>query len=100
MDNAAAIDDFAKRLLPLTYFRRNAGTVLDSLEKGKAFILTRGGRPFAKISLLADFKKELTREEKLRKLKKAIGGFRLGRGMTPSQMNKLLDKRYAEMLPR
>jgi|GEM_PF-854714 len=32
--------------------------------------------------------------------KPLIGGFRLGRGMTPRGMNKLLEKRYGEMLPR
>jgi hypothetical protein len=33
-------------------------------------------------------------QEKLVKLKSVIGGFKLGKDMTPQQINKLLDDRY------
>lgn len=94
------IDDITQRLLPLTVFRRNAGEVLARLPKVGTFILTKDGRPIARLSTLEERTKIETTKERLVKLKPLIGGFRLGIGLTPKQLNKLIDKSYEEMLPR
>lgn len=100
MDNLQTIEDFSKRLLPLTYFRRNAGKVMARLPKVGTFILTKDGKPVAKLSILTEETKEENVEKNIAKLKSLAGGFKLGKGMSPAQINKLLDARYAEMLPR
>lgn len=100
MDTLSTIDDFAKKLLPLTYFRRNAGKVMAKLPKVGTFILTKDGKPVAKLSMLKDETKEENIEKNIAKLKSLAGGFKLGKGMSPAKINKLLDARYAEMLPR
>lgn len=99
MDNLQTIEDFSKRLLPLTYFRRNAGEVMARLPKVGTFILTKDGKPVARLSILKEETKEGDIEKNIAKLKSLVGGFKLGKGMSPAKINKLLDARYAEMLP-
>jgi prevent-host-death family protein len=98
--NISNLDDFTQRLLPLTVLRRNAGEVLARLSKVGSFIVTKDGRPVAKLSTLEKKTKIESTKERLAKLKPLIGGFRLGIGLTPKQLNKLIDKSYEEMLPR
>lgn len=100
MDNLQTIEDFSKRLLPLTYFRRNAGKVMARLPKAGTFILTKDGKPVASLNVLKDETKEEEIAKNIAKLKSLAGGFKLGKGMSPAKINKLLDARYAEMLPR
>lgn len=52
------IDELTKRLLPITELRRNAGAILNRLPEVGSFILTKDGKPVAKIS---SFKKESKR---------------------------------------
>lgn len=98
--NLSDLNEFTQRLLPLTVFRRNAGEVLARLPEVGTFILTKDGRPIARLSTLEEKTKIETTKEKLARLKPLIGGFRLGIGLTPKQLNKLIDKSYEEMLPR
>ena len=47
------IAEFNNQIVPLTYFRRNAGEVFDKLAKVSQLIITKGGKPVAIISNLA-----------------------------------------------
>lgn len=100
MQAISNIDELTKRLLPLTYFRRKAGEVLSRLPQVGSFILTKDGKPVAKLSMLSKEVKKETPEERQAKLKPLIGGFKLGIKLTPKQINKLLDQSYEEMLYR
>lgn len=102
MLNSAQWEDFTQRLVPLTYFRRNAGAVLRKLSLHKSLILTKDGQPIAEISSFKKNKKISTQDQieaDLKKLKSLSGGFKLGGNLTPEKINQILDDRYAEMLP-
>lgn len=99
MNNVFSLDDFTSRLMPLTYFRRNAGEVMARLSVEGTIFITKGGKPIAKLSVVK-VNTSFGVEKKIKKLKKLSGGFHLGKDLTPDKMNKLLDRRYEEMLPR
>jgi len=101
MLNTTQLADFTQRLVPLTYFRRNAGEVLDKLSRYGNFVLTKDGQPVAKLSFFTNKAVSSRRqiEADLKKVKKLAGGFRLGGDLTPEKINQILDDRYAEMLP-
>lgn len=46
------IAEFNNQIVPLTYFRRNAGEVFNRLARVSQLIITKGGRPVAIISNL------------------------------------------------
>lgn len=95
------IDKLTQRLLPLTVLRRNAGEVLEKLQLVGSYILTKDGKPIAKLSSLTKNKfSERDIEKDLKKLRKLAGGFHLGGNLSPQKINKLLDDRYEKMLPR
>lgn len=48
----ADIAEFNNQIVPLTYFRRNAGEVFDRLAKVRQLVITKGGKPVAVISNL------------------------------------------------
>lgn len=48
----ADIAQFNNQIVPLTYFRRNAGEVFDRLTKVNQLLITKGGKPVAVISNL------------------------------------------------
>lgn len=100
MDETFDTNEITKRLLPLTLFRRRAGDVLANLSKVKVYIITKDGKPVAKLTTIDEPTLEETGPQRLAKVKSLSGGFRLGKGMSPPQINKLLDKRYEQMLPR
>lgn len=93
-------NEITKRLLPLTLFRRRAGEVLAKLSEVKIYVITKDGKPVAKLTAIDEPLSEETRAQRLTKLKSLSGGFRLGKGRSPSQINKLLDRGYEQMLPR
>ena len=72
------IEELTKRLLPVTYFRRNAGEIIEKLEKVGTIILTKDGKPVAKLTSLKK-KKDFDVDENLKKLKKIAGGYHLGK---------------------
>ncbi len=90
------IEELTKRLLPLTYFRRNAGEILEKLEKIGTIILTKDGKPVAKLTSLYE-KNELSKKEKIIKLKKLAGGFHLGK-ISPKKIRKIIYQRYEKVL--
>ncbi|MBM3284124.1 hypothetical protein FJY90_07865 [Candidatus Gottesmanbacteria bacterium] len=100
MNSTYNLDDFTQRLLPLTVLRRKAGEVLARLERVKVFVVTKDGKPVAKLSALNERADKETTKEKLARLKPLIGGFRLRIGWTPKQLNRLVEESYEKMLPR
>ncbi|MBI5465632.1 hypothetical protein HY946_03395 [Candidatus Gottesmanbacteria bacterium] len=94
------LDQYAEQLLPITLLRRNAGSVLKKLETLGTLILTKDGRPIAKITPL---EKSLTNVSKidsdLQMVKKLAGGLHLGK-TTPRQIKKIILKQYDRVLPR
>ncbi|MBM3282698.1 hypothetical protein FJY90_00455 [Candidatus Gottesmanbacteria bacterium] len=100
MDSTFNLDDFTQRLLPLTVLRRKAGEVLAKLQEVKVYVVTKDGKPVAKLSALNEPAVVETTKERLARLRSLIGGFRLRIGLTPRQLNKLIEESYEKMLPR
>lgn len=101
MKQSIDIEELTKRLLPLTYFRRNAGEVIKNLEKIGSLILTKDGRPVAKLTSLkekAEKEQDEDIEENLKKLKKFAGGYHLGK-ISPRKIKKIIMQQYERVLP-
>jgi len=90
MKTLVNIEELTKHLIPLTYFRRNAGEILAKLEKMGTFILTKDGKPIAKLSTLRnETSKEENQQNEFEKVKKVVGGFHFGR-ITPKKIKKII----------
>ncbi len=101
MQTISDIDDLTERLIPLTFFRRNAGEVLAKLQEMGELVVTRDGKPIARLSSIQDTTRQKKNiEADLEKLKRFAGGLHLGIKMSPKQLNKLIEKSYEKMLPR
>ena len=102
MKQLIGINELTERLLPLTYFRRNAGQVIKKLDKVGSVILTKDGKPIAElISLKKQGKKEekdKAVEENLKKLYKFAGGYDFG-PISPRKIKKIIMKHYEKVLP-
>ena len=101
MKYLTSLEEFTKRLLPLTYFRRNAGEVIEKLEKVGTIILTKDGKPVAKLSPLTEkIKKTQDKniEENLKKVRKFAGGYHLG-PISPKKIKKIIMQQYEKVLP-
>ena len=97
------IDDQTKQpltLLPITYLHHNVGKVFDDLAKIGGYAVMRDSEVIGKILPVAGKTKMLTKEERVAKVRALAGGFHLGKGLSPQQMNKEYDKIYDKMLPR
>lgn len=94
------IDKFTKRLLPLTVLRRNAGEVLRKLPSVGTYILTKDGKPVAKLTAISETKERLKDEIKgdIKKIRKLAGGLSLGK-LSPEELNRIIDKQYEQVLP-
>lgn len=93
------IDDLTKRLIPLTYLRRNTGEVLDKLRIEGELLLTKDGRPVAKLSSLEAVSEKRDVATDIKKIRQLAGGFHLGK-ITPKQINRIIEKSYEKMLSR
>lgn len=94
------IDDITKRLLPLTVLRRKAGEVLSKLEEVGEMLITKDGKPVAKLSSLTTTKVQKANiDVDLKKLKSITGGYRLGK-ISPKQIKKIINQQYERVLPR
>ncbi len=87
-------------IISITNFRRNAGNYLDQLELGNSFTIIRDSAPVAKLVPVTNQPSASTLAQDLAKIKKLAGGFKLGKGRTPKQMNQDYDRMYDQMLPR
>ena len=91
------IDELTKRLLPLTYFRRNAGEVIENLQTTGTIILTKDGKPVAKLtSVIQESKSD--EEENLKKIKRFAGGYHFGK-ISTKQIKKIILSQYDKVLP-
>lgn len=85
--------------------RENFEMVKRGIEEGLSFILIYRSKPLAEIKPIKKSQLE-SEEEKNRRIKKNLelvkklsGGLKLGRGLTPEQLNKLYRKTYEKLLP-
>ncbi len=92
------IEDIMQKILPLTVFRRKAGEVLKKLPQVGTFLITKDGKPVAKLCALDTSESYITSQQKVQKAKSLIGGFDLGIRQSPEKLNKLIDKNYEKML--
>lgn len=99
MPHTISLDDIGQHLVSVTDFRRNAGSYLDRIHAVGSYVLVRDGIPLVKMVPI-EKNDTMSTEEKLRKLKRLTGGFRFKKSLSPKRFNKLLDDRYAQMLPR
>ncbi|MBI3955789.1 type II toxin-antitoxin system prevent-host-death family antitoxin [Candidatus Gottesmanbacteria bacterium] len=99
MPQTISIDDISQHLVSITDFRRNAGSYLDRIHSVGSYVLVRDGTPIVKVTPIkkAD---TLSTKDKLSALKRLVGGFKLGIGLTPEELNESYDRMYDEMLPR
>lgn len=86
------------QIVSITDFRRNAGAYIDKLAYAGPFIIIRDGKVVGQLSSAQNQKLPMTRAERIEKVKKLAGGFKLNIQLTADQMNKEYDKMYEEML--
>ncbi len=91
------IEELSKKLLPLTYFRRNAGEVIEKLKTTGTIILTKDGKPVAKLTPL-EKEAESDEEENLKKIKRFAGGYHFGK-ISTKQIKKIILSQYDKVLP-
>lgn len=94
MDNLLAYRQFTDRLVPISELRRYAGEYLDRLPQAKMYIITRSGRPFARLAFLDADSVVSNSKGKLVNFFRAAGGLHLKKHLSPLQINKILDKNY------
>jgi len=87
------------RTISVTELREDFNRLKEGIEKGLSYILIYRSRPLAEIKPIE--KAEESEEEKkeriqrnIQKAKKLAGGFKLGKGLSPKEMNKLYDQSY------
>ncbi len=99
MQTLTNLDDITKRLVPLTYFRRKAGEAFDKLPQLGMLIITKNGKPVAKLSKISNTETNTQPKpaQDLEKVNKVIGGFRLGR-VSPAKFKSIILKRYDRVL--
>lgn len=99
MPQTISLDDMNKHFISLTDFRRNAGSYIDTLPQKGPYSILRGSKVVANLSAPTESEPELSIEERIKKVRRLAGGFRLGISLTPEQLNEEYDKMYDKMLP-
>jgi len=84
----------------MTDLRRNPKEAFRKLDKVGGFIVTKDGKPVAKLLPLGRTGKIETKKDKLQRLQFLSGGFRLGLKMSPKKINRIIDQSYEQMLSR
>lgn len=82
--------------------RENFGQLKEGLEEGLSYLLIYRSEPLAEIRPVAKKSPKVkvrSEIQMLEKVNKLSGGLRLGENLTPALINKIIDKRYEEMLP-
>jgi len=70
--DASLMTDFTNSLMPLTFFRRRAGEALEKLGEEGILILTKDGKPIAKITPMEEKTTEIDFEKIAKKYFGAI----------------------------
>lgn len=83
--------------------RENFWEIKEGIERGLSYILIYRSQPLAKITPIekkgplysrkADNK---ATEAKLRQVEKLAGGFKFGKGLTPEEINRVIEKQYED----
>lgn len=87
------------QILPITYFRRNAGKYLDKLDSLEKLMLTRGGKPVAELRAFSKEEPE-NPETILFKIAAFSQGFNSGAKFSTKKIKKILLNQYDRVLPR
>lgn len=86
-------------IISVKQLRENFKLVKETVNQGESLLLIYRSQPLAEIRPLkkreVELDKEGRREKNLQKVKKLAGGFRLGKGFSPQEMNKLYNRSYA-----
>ena len=81
--------------------RQDMPSIKARLLQGESFYWIDRSKPIGKIAPIETKEKKVMNAIEYRKfVKRMAGGFASKRPFTPSELNKLLDERYEEMLPR
>ncbi len=92
---SATINDFMQNnMVLITDLRRYPKRIFDRLPQTGPVAVMRDGRFVGIISPASTTVKSLTIDEKIALTKKSFGGFNLGKGMSPDQINRSLEARY------
>lgn len=88
-------------IISVKQLRENFNKVKEGVKKGQRFLLIYRSQPLAEIKPVTKkrksrSKKEESIESKLEKVRKLAGGFNFGKGLTPKQINQLIDNQYDE----
>lgn len=94
------INDLSKHLLTMTELRRRPGEVFQKLPQIGMYIVWKNGEEIGRIFPPEEKQEATSFQDNARKVRLLAGKFNFGKGLTPSQINKLLDKSYEKMLPR
>lgn len=97
MKSSTKIEKLAEKLLPLTEFRRRAGAALDRLDHQGELILTKDGRPIARIISLGKSRED-SRGDYREKARRLAGGLHLGK-LSPQKVKKIIYEQYPKVLP-
>ena len=79
--------------------RERFGQIKEGIENGLSYLLIYRSQPLAEIKPLekgGGFR--LSQQDKIKKVKELAGGLKLGKGLTPKQMNILYSKTYEDLL--
>ena len=82
--------------------RENFNQLKEGLEEGLSYLLIYRSEPIAEIKPVGKRRlmaQKRTKAQMSKMVDKLSGGLKLGKNLTPAMINKILDKRYEEMLP-
>lgn len=91
------ISELTDRLIPLTYFRRNAGKIFATLSQKGSLVLTKGGQPIAALVQLSSAK--TTPVDYTQTIKNLAGGIKTKTKLTPNKINQIISNSYEKLLP-
>lgn len=82
-------------MISTNQLRQDFEGVRNLLAEGQSVLLIHRSQPIARIEPV---EKKPSRQKLLILIKKIAGGLELGRDLTPQKINKILDKRYENLL--
>ncbi len=87
------------RIVPITSFRRNAGSYLDQLAETGPVTIIRDGKIVGRLVPPTKTQPKVDTQERISKIKNLAGGLKLTRQKSPAQINQEYDLLYEKMLP-
>lgn len=86
-------------IVSVKQLRENFGQIKEGIENGLSYLLIYRSQPLAEIRPVDKGKESpLSKEERIKrdvaKVEKLAGGLNLGRGLTPEEINRMIDAEY------